>query len=74
MKTRRFDHRKCAALREQRHLTLADLGALAGVSESTICRYEQGNRQPKRLRTVDAIAAALDVKPDELWLPIAVSA
>lgn len=53
------------ALRKQRGLTQAQLGALCGVSGASIGSYEKGATLPKR-RVVDKIAAALGVSAGRL--------
>ena len=53
------------ALRKQRGLTQAQLGALCGVSGASIGSYEKGATLPKR-RVVDQIAAALGVPAGQL--------
>jgi len=51
--------------REQKELSQADLGRLAGISKSEVYRLEAGTRDP-RLTTVVALARALGVKGSDL--------
>jgi len=51
--------------REQRRLTLQQLGDDVGVSIRTLQRYEQGDGAPKAA-TLDLLAAHLHVRPE--WL------
>lgn len=52
--------------REEKGMTMAQLGSLIGVSEATIQRYESGEiRNPKHQRIVD-LASALGVKEGTL--------
>lgn len=49
------------AIREQQHITLAQVAEKIGVSEATVQRYESGEiRNPPQSR-IEAIAAALNV-------------
>lgn len=53
------------ALRRKRGLTLADLAATTGISESTLSRLESGGRRPN-LELLLPLARAHDVPIDEL--------
>ncbi|GAA2248065.1 XRE family transcriptional regulator [Herbiconiux moechotypicola] len=53
------------AARSERGLTLAELGATAEISPSTVSRLESGKRQPN-LDLLIPLAAALDVTLDQL--------
>lgn len=53
------------ALRKQRGLTQAQLGAQCGLSGASIGSYEKGGTLPKR-RTVERLASALGVPPERL--------
>ena len=52
--------------RERRVLTQEDLSQLAGVTEATISRMENGKSGPTRPSTVRKLAEALGVEPG--WL------
>jgi transcriptional regulator with XRE-family HTH domain len=52
-------------LRERRYLTQQELAQRAGLSADTILKLEN-NRWEPRLRTIRALAEALDVHPDAL--------
>lgn len=54
-------------LRVERGLTLTQLAKVAGVSISLLSRIETGQLRPKR-RVVHALATALSVKPEALYL------
>jgi transcriptional regulator with XRE-family HTH domain len=47
-------------------LTQVELAAKSGVSQGTIARIETGERKRVALRTVKALAAALEVDPAEI--------
>jgi len=51
--------------RERSQMTQVELGRLSGVSPTAICRLEAGRREP-RLRTLVALAHALDMKASDL--------
>ena len=51
-----------------RYLSQADLARKAGVHKATILRIEKGGYVPQ-LRTIRALAEALDVQPDQLVSP-----
>jgi len=54
------------AIREQQHMTLAQVAEKIGVSEATVQRYESGEiRNPPQAR-IEAIAAALGVTASAL--------
>jgi transcriptional regulator with XRE-family HTH domain len=52
-------------IREHRFLTQAELGRLSRVSRVTIARIELGIQEP-RFTTINRIARALNVKPEDL--------
>jgi transcriptional regulator with XRE-family HTH domain len=52
-------------LREERGLSLAELGELTGVGKIPIARFEWGTFEP-RLNTLRKLARALEVTLDEL--------
>lgn len=54
-----------AALRKQKGISQAELGAAIGVARSTICQYEKGNRNPDR-ETLIKIADYFGVPIDYL--------
>ncbi len=56
---------KLNRLRRERGLTLADVASALGVSKPTVWAWEKGKARPLPDR-IAAIAAALDVSPDEL--------
>jgi len=56
---------KLRRLRERRYMTQRELAEKAGVSADTIVKLETDRAEP-RLRTIRALAEALDVHPDEL--------
>jgi ribosome-binding protein aMBF1 (putative translation factor) len=56
---------RVARLLQQKGLRQSELAKMIGVSEPVISRMLSGWLQPRR-RTVERIAAALDVRPDEL--------
>ena len=56
---------KLRKLRQRRVLTLRELEEESGVSYNTIWRLENGYRQA-RPSTIRKLAAALDVKPEDL--------
>lgn len=49
--------------RENKHMTLAELGEKIGRSEATVQRYESGNIKNLKNDTIQQIADALDVSP-----------
>jgi transcriptional regulator with XRE-family HTH domain len=51
------------SVRLRRLLTQTELAAKSGVSQGTIARIETGERRRVALRTVRALAAALEVDP-----------
>ena len=59
------------ALRQQRHLTLADLAAATNISVSTLSRLESGHRRPN-LELLLPLAHAYGVPLDELVGPPAI--
>jgi transcriptional regulator with XRE-family HTH domain len=54
------------ALREGRGLTQHELAALARLPYSTVAKLEDGQRRTPRPATVEKIAKALKVKPEDL--------
>ena len=56
---------KIKALRIGKKLTQSELSELCGISESSIRKYEKGERIPK-INKIKQIAAALDVSIDKL--------
>jgi transcriptional regulator with XRE-family HTH domain len=52
-------------IRQRKLLTQAELAALAGTTEATVNRLENGLQQP-RISTVRKLAEALGVEADEL--------
>lgn len=52
-------------IRKEKGLTQKRLGELCGIAESNIRKYENGKQNPK-LQTLAKIAAALDVKVNDL--------
>jgi predicted XRE-type DNA-binding protein len=54
------------ALMEERQLTQAQLAEKIGVGQSAISMMLNRQCRPQR-RTIDKLAAALEVPPDELW-------
>lgn len=60
--------RRVRALRLERYLTQQELAQLAGLHELTIHRIETGKVAPFG-KTVRRLAAALEVRPDELARP-----
>ncbi len=61
--------RRLRAVREQRGMSLDDLGHEAKVHPTAIWRMEHGGREP-RLASIERLAAGLDVEPGAL-LPAA---
>lgn len=57
--------KKLRTLREQKELTLAQLGEMVGVTHGMIARIEAGTKEPS-IKLLVAIAAALGVAPGEL--------
>lgn len=57
--------RRIRSLRQQRHMTLDDLGSRIGRAASQVSVLENGRREPK-LSSLQAIAAALDVTLPDL--------
>ncbi len=64
--------RRLRFLREQQHLTLADLGVKVGCTASHLSTIENGRREP-RLRLLHDLASALSVPVGELLKPEAPS-
>lgn len=54
-------NKKLKKLREEKGLSQAELAKMAGVSQTTICDVEIGNKMPK-LDTAMKICKALNVK------------
>lgn len=53
-------------IRKQKGITLADLGARLGISESNMQRYESGKIASVSIDFINRLAPILEVKPD--WL------
>lgn len=54
------------AIRKQKGITLADLGARLGISESNMQRYESGKIASVSIDFINRLAPILEVKPE--WL------
>jgi transcriptional regulator with XRE-family HTH domain len=54
------------SVRLRRLLTQMELAAASGVSQGTIARIETGERKRVALRTIKALATALEVDPAEV--------
>ncbi len=52
-------------MRKRSGLTLRELAEMAGISHTTLSRYENGHREP-RLRAVQSIADALGITVEEI--------
>jgi transcriptional regulator with XRE-family HTH domain len=63
----RLAHDRLKEARLRRLLTQAELAELAGMTESTINRLEQGLQAP-RISSIRKLATALDVPAEELIL------
>jgi transcriptional regulator with XRE-family HTH domain len=59
------DVTKLKALREERVLSQRDLASMAGLTQMTVWRIENGYRDA-RPRTIRKLAGALGVEPKEL--------
>ena len=57
---------KLRVARKALHITRAELAQMAGVSLRSVAYYELENKMPKQRATVEALAKALGVSPDEL--------
>jgi DNA-binding XRE family transcriptional regulator len=55
-------------IRQERHLSQEDLAQLSGLNQTTISQLERGQRVARR-RTIQKLAAALSVRPEELTEP-----
>lgn len=68
--TRRYpiDGQKLRALRTQHGYSVVTLGALANVASVELWRIEVGRRQA-RLVTIEKLATALGIAPNDLLLP-----
>ena len=53
-------------IRKQKGITLADLGARLGISESNMQRYESGKIASVSIDFINRLASILEVKPE--WL------
>lgn len=53
-------------IREQRELSMSALASRAGLTAATVSRIESGKRSAS-LRTLAALAQALEVDPELLW-------
>lgn len=53
--------------RELMNLTVTELASKAGVGTATISQIETGKRQSLNTNTIEKIAEALNVKPDNLF-------
>jgi transcriptional regulator with XRE-family HTH domain len=58
-----LDGHRLRQLRQQRHLTQAELAGRAGISRATITRLERQPRPACRTRTLGRLAAALGQPP-----------
>lgn len=71
MRSRKLNGRQLRAIREDRALTLLQLAAKVGeavggtVAESTVCKWELGERQPNPLH-FRGLCTALEVGKEEL--------
>ncbi len=54
------------SLRKAQKLTQSELGRRAGIHPVTICEWEKGNTSGIKLQSVQKLAAALQVTPNEL--------
>ena len=54
-------------IRKQRNMTMRELGAAVGVSESSISLYETGKNEPD-IQTISKIADVLGVSIDTLFV------
>ncbi len=54
------------AARRLRALSIGELATASGVSRTTIDRIEAGKHSRPQMRTIRALAGALDVAPDQL--------
>lgn len=59
---------RLVSLREAKRLSQEELAHAADVSTKTISRWENQRHDPER-KTVERVAAALEVEPDFLWQP-----
>ncbi len=58
---------KVLELRQQQQLTRAALAGLSGVHPRTIAHIEHGRGQCPHLASIQGLARALGIPPDELW-------
>lgn len=65
MSSKRREDSYLQHLRKARHLTQAKLGEQSGIHHTSISKIELGKAQPK-LKTLVALARALEVEPDHL--------
>ncbi|EPD63140.1 helix-turn-helix domain-containing protein [Streptomyces sp. HGB0020] len=68
MKTYRFKGLQARRRRELLGLSAREVASVAGVSESVVCAYERGTRQPGGI-VYRKICEALGVDSDELLEP-----
>ena len=61
-----IDTGRLKTLRDEKVLSLRDLGELSGVSANTIWRLESGNHKQAHPRTIRKLANALGVEPNDL--------
>jgi len=57
---------KLGDLRKAEHLTQEELATLLGVSKSTICSYEYGQRRPSP-KIATQIGTLFSLTTDQLW-------
>lgn len=58
-------NKKLKNAREQKGMTQAELGQIAGVAQATICDIETGAKKPK-LETAVKLCRALNVKLEDM--------
>lgn len=54
------------SLRQAQKLTQSELGRRAGIHPVTICEWEKGNTSGIKFQSVQKLAAALQVTPNDL--------
>ncbi len=59
-------HRRLWQLRMERQISLAELGALAGLRPATICEIERGRTEIPERRTLEKLAVAFGMTLEEL--------